>query len=144
METDIVDERILLENLKKWEDNGTEAYKQLLHLANISKVKKRFCIRSKAWWNEEIKRQVKRTRKAGRKARRTYREEDEEECKDNKRKTTSMMRRKRKECWKCFLEERKTKNVCKIVKVTKNPFELKDRMTDFKDMEGKELDTDED
>ena len=54
-----------------------------------------------------------------------------------------MIRTKKEECWRRFCEEHGEANPWEIVRWAKDPWKLKESMGDLKDLEGKELSSDE-
>ena len=104
--------------------------------------------RAKKWWDEEVREQARKVRKArrvghgaGGRARDAERYEDWKEEVANPRKT---IKKKKQECWRNFTEEMSDQDPWKLIAFARDPWRSKGRMKDLEDEEGNKWEKDKD
>ena len=120
----VLNEKDLNQEVEKWYQDleGSLVYEKLQSLRNLRDKRIKVCKLSKMWWNEELLKQLKKTRttRKGKKGEGINQEGRLRRWKTEKEKIRLIVRYKKKEYWKQFCEKNEEKYLWEVVKWAKD------------------------
>ena len=134
---------------RKWleELEGETPYEKVLTLRGRYLKEVRVGPRSKKWWDEKIEKMAKEVRKYGRGGKgpkaKKVKTEKYQKWRNAKATLNYMIKKKKEECWRNFVEEYGEKDAWEVARYAKDPFRLKGRMGKLVDERGMECRTED-
>ena len=132
-----------------WELKGDTAYNKLLEFRRNDLKMTKTVARSKRWWDKDLTKQLKKVRRVrrGEKTKNVGglggREKRLQRWRRAAAKLKWLVREKKEKCWRTFYEEHGRKDPWEVVRWGKDPYRLKTRIRNLRDLEGTTLGTDE-